>query len=258
MLIINTHSIEMLEFESLHSYSGISHFITTRNGAVSGSSYSSFNMCDYVGDDPMSVEYCRQRMARQLEIPVANLLFPRQVHGDRIAVAEDLSLLDECDALITNQPHLCIGVSTADCVPILLYSPQKQVVGAVHAGWRGTVMHIAAKTVRRMCELYGCEPSGIVAGIGPSISSDSFEVGEEVAQAFREAGFIEVGLRNNITGKPHIDLWEANRQDLLQAGLISEKIEIAEICTYKNPSRLFSARREGIKSGRIASAIMLK
>ena len=96
--------------------------------------------------------------------------------------------LDGVDALFTSLPQVCVSVSTADCVPILLYAPDTKTVAAIHAGWRGTVLQIAAKTVRQMSRETGCNPELIQAAIGPSISQEAFEVGEEVVEAFRQSG----------------------------------------------------------------------
>ena len=121
------------------------------------------------------------------------------------------------DALVTDVPEVCIAVSTADCVPVLLYAPDVKAVAAVHAGWRGTVLRIAGKTVRILMDEYGADPRLMKAGIAPSIGPEAFEVGEEVVDAFREAGFEMSCIlkRDADTGKAHIDLWEANRLQLL-------------------------------------------
>lgn len=121
--------------------------------------------------------------------------------------------MEGVDALVTNVPDVCIAVSTADCVPVLLYAPDRKVVAAVHAGWRGTVLHIARKAASLMIEAYDCDPTQLVAGIGPSISQAAFEVGEEVVKAFQMAasqwsGFFDVmrrlKKRISIYGKPTV------------------------------------------------------
>ncbi|MEG2945146.1 MAG: polyphenol oxidase family protein, partial [Bacteroidales bacterium] len=151
-----------------------------------------------------------------------------------------------------------LTVSTADCVPVLLYCPKRQVVAAVHAGWRGMVKRIISKTVCRMVEQFGCDSADIRAAIGPSISPEAFEVGAEVALAFEEAGFGSAVLPSPIAGKAYIDLWHGAKSDLLAAGVLTENIETAAICTWQQHDRFFSARRLGIRSGRISSGIMLK
>lgn len=198
---------------------------------------------------------------------------PRQVHGMDIVVVDEQMPYDDsmelqavdADAVICSQPGRWIGVRTADCVPVLLYDPVKRVVAAVHAGWRGTVKHIVRLVVDRMCRDLLSLPENILAMIGPSIGPESFEVGEEVAQAFVDAGRQDCVLRKQYTSKgiviypkPHIDLWQSNVMDLLEAGLELEHVDCTPVCTYQQHDYLFSARRQGIETGRIVTAIYLK
>lgn len=198
---------------------------------------------------------------------------PRQVHGVDIVVVDKETPFDaatelqdvDADAVITRQPGQWIGVRTADCVPVLLYDPVKRIVAAVHAGWRGTVKHIVRLTVERMCETFGTQPADILAMIGPSIGPEAFEVGEEVAQCFVEAGREECILRQQYSSigivrypKPHVDLWQSNAMDLLEAGVDLANIDCTPWCTVEHQDVLFSARKQGIDTGRIVTAIMLK
>jgi len=204
--------------------------------------------------------------------PGRGVWMPKQVHGVHIVCVdtetptnESQPLQDvEADAVITAMPGRWIGVRTADCVPVLLYDPVRKVVAAVHAGWRGTVKHITALTVQEMCSLMGCCAQDVFAMIGPSISPESFEVGEEVAEAFVEAGRSDCVLRETRCSwgkiklsKPHIDLWQSNVMDLMEAGLELDHIDCTPWCTYAHYQEIFSARREGIGTGRIVSAICL-
>ena len=168
-------------------------------------------------------------------------------------------MLQGIDALITRMPGCCICISTADCIPALLYDRQRRIVAAVHAGWRGTVNRILAKTLHRMQSAYGTEGTDVIACIGPGISLDSFEVGDEVYEAFRTENFpMEyISVWKPETHKYHIDLWAANRLQLSDFGVPPRQIENAGICTYRQHEDFFSARRLGIKSGRILSGIML-
>lgn len=259
----------MLQFPALSEDCNISHFVTTRQGGVSEGAYASFNPGEYSGDNPEAVRANRKLLSDVLGIPSERIFVPFQVHGVEIRSIEPFFLslpLEEqqlymhgVDALVTNVPGVCIAVSTADCVPVLLYAPDVKTVAAIHAGWRGTVQRIVAKTVRFLIDEYGADPCLMKAGIAPSIGPDAFEVGEEVVDAFREAGFEmpRILKRNVDTGKAHIDLWEANRLQLLSEGLSTGHIELAGICTYTHPDDFFSARRLGIKSGRILSGIIL-
>ena len=226
----------MLQFPALSEDCNISHFVTTRQGGVSKGAYASFNPGEYSGDNPEAVRANRKLLSDAIGIPTERIFAPFQVHGAEIRSIEPsfLSLpLEEqqlymhgVDALVTDVPEVCIAVSTADCVPVLLYAPD-----------------VKAE-----------------AGIAPSIGPEAFEVGEEVVDAFREAGFEMSCIlkRDADTGKVHIDLWEANRLQLLTEGLSAGNIELAGICTYAHPDEFFSARRLGIKSGRILSGIFLR
>ena len=192
-----------------------------------------------------------------------------QVHGSRVAIVERPGMMREelegYDAFVTNRPGVAIGVRTADCVPVLLYDPVERVVAAVHAGWKGTVLHISEGALEAMGQEFGSRPSELKAVMGPSIGPDSFQVGEEVAEKFKEAGFPmdEIwsfrgpGDGSPMSGGHHIDLWKANRWLLAQLGIPPESIEVLGIDTYTTES-LFSARREGVACGRIINSIMLK
>ena len=147
----------------------------------------------------------------------------------------------------------------ADCVPVLLYDPVHHAAGVVHAGWKGTVAEIGRKTVQRMGETFGSRPQDILAGIGPSIGACCFEVGEEVAAAFR-AAFPEAPglLSHSPEGKRTIDLWAANRLQLEAAGLLPAHIDSADVCTKCNAGLFFSYREEHGTTGRFAAWIALK
>lgn len=215
--------------------------------------------------------YCSMR---GFEEAGTGVWMPRQVHGTEIVVVEDGMAYDEtsalqaieADAVITQVKDRWIGVRTADCVPVLLYDPVTRTVAAVHAGWRGTVKHIVRKTVEKMQTMLGVQPEHLLAMIGPSIGPESFEVGEEVAAEFDAAGRSDCVLRQQLgafgqylpLAKPHVDLWQSNAMDLLEAGLELDHIDCTPLCTYQNESVLFSARQQGIETGRIVSAICLR
>ena len=139
-----------------------------------------------------------------------------------------------------------------------MYDKQKIIVAAIHAGWKGMVNHIVIKCIDKMKTTFGSDPLDIIAGIGPSIGPDSFEVGLEVVEQFLENGFSDIYLSSEIKGKAYIDLWEATRLELISAGIAPHNIETAYMCTLKMSDTFFSARKLGIKSGRIATCIMLK
>lgn len=202
----------------------------------------------------------------------ASLPYPviqgHQIHESRVAVIDRPGMtredLEGYDAFVTNLPGVAIGVRTADCVPVLLYDPEKRVVAAVHAGWKGTVLHVSQCAINVMVQDFKCNPASMKAVLGPAIGPDSFQVGEEVATRFKEAGFPIDDIwsfRGPSDGKPmsgghHIDLFKANRWLLEKAGLLPENIQEFGIDTYTNEA-FFSARREGVECGRIINAIML-
>lgn len=251
---LNGSNLPILQSQLLQKEAGIVHFSTMRG--CSDSPYFKYNMCNYTGDSPEHVEASRKAYAEALGIDVCRMWFPRQVHGSEVLVV-DSSMPDgvEADAVITNERNLLIGVSTADCVPVLLYDPVKGVIAAAHAGWRGTIANIVGKTVARMRDAFGSDPSDILAAIGPSISPEAFEVGTEVSDVFVQNGYESCVLGGY--SKPHVDLWSVNEQQLVQQGVLSKNIDQDAICTFFNCDKLFSARRLGIKSGRIVTAIML-
>ena len=198
---------------------------------------------------------------------------PHQVHGCVIReVTDPMTTRDELegvDALVTNVPGVAISVRTADCIPVLMYDPVNKAVAAVHAGWRGTVQCISQKTIGMMRQLYGTDAHELCAVIGPGIGPESFQVGQEVADAFEQAGFPmpeilkDCGPKNPTDDDPmngglHIDLWKANRWILEQAGVKPQNIQVAGICTYRNNNRFYSARREGLKCGRIINVIKIE
>lgn len=173
----------------------------------------------------------------------------KQVHSDTVVVANGLSgSVGEADALITSQPGQMVGIRTADCVPVLLVDPVRRAVAAVHAGWRGTVAAIAAKSVVRMREEFGSRPEDLLAAIGPCIGLCCFEVGPEVGCQFQSIFPQQADSR-------HVDLAEANRIQLVQAGVGEQAIEVAGLCTVCTDREFHSYRRDREKSGRMVSAI---
>ena len=256
----------MLEYGIMRPYSNISCFSTTRHGGCGEGTYATFNCTHYCGDNPEHVKVNLEFVQAFLKNAKANqgkgadvLIIPRQTHTTNVRIVTDNLKpedLQDVDAVVTSLKGHCLCVSTADCIPVLLYDKVKLVIAAVHAGWRGTVGRIVEKTIDVMKSHFGTEGKDLVACIGPGISLASFEVGDEVYAAFAGAGF-DMDLIARKYEKWHLDLWEANRLQLLAKGVLPEHIEVAGICTYQHHEDFFSARRLGIKSGRILSGIMM-
>lgn len=258
----------LLEYGLLNACSNIFAFSTTRHGGVSQGKYASFNCTPYTGDDPHCVERNVQILCQQLPQPPQELIIPYQTHGTRAVCIDQHFLqadatarheqLQQTDALITALPGICICISTADCIPVLLYDRTHQVIAAIHAGWRGTVCGIVPHTLQAMQQSFGTRGSDLQAAIGPGISLNVFEIGEEVYEAFRQAGFPMnlISEWKPETHKHHIDLWAAIRLQLQDFGISALQVENAGICTYSQPQDFFSARRLGIRSGRILTGII--
>lgn len=151
-------------------------------------------------------------------------------------------------------------MATADCVPITISEPDSGVIAVVHAGWRGTVNRIVKNAIQLIIDSYGCDPTKLLVGIGPSISLKSFEVGDEVVDKFERAGFElnKILWYNTSSDKHHVDLWKANALLIASCGVPFGNISVANICTYERHEEFFSARRLSIKSGRTITGIMLK
>lgn len=191
-----------------------------------------------------------------------------QVHGSRVAVIDRPWMtreeLEGYDAFVTNLPGVAIGVRTADCVPILIYDPSHRVIAAVHSGWKGTVLKISQSTIKLMGEQFGTTPEDLLAVIGPCIGPKSFQVGEEVVEKFKDAGFPMPqiwsfqgdGDGSPMSGGHHIDLPLANRWILQECGMRTKNIRVFPIDTYQDPA-FYSARREGVQCGRNINAIRM-
>jgi YfiH family protein len=264
-MIKNIHEIAPLRFFShLNQDEDILHFVSSRGGGVSKGIYHSLNLSYTAGDDREYVTENRKRLAEELGITPAHLVFPGQSHSANVRVIrseeEIKEGISETDALITQLPQVCVSVLVADCVPLLFYDRENRVVAAAHAGWRGTVQSIAVKVIETMKKEFGSDPSAILAGIGPSIGPDSYEVGENVIGEVKTNMHMDPDtvLLNPSDQKAHFDLWAANRQQLVYSGVQSNHIEEARIDTYQTHELFFSARRLGNPCGRFAAGIMKK
>ena len=259
--------MELVRLDFADRVEGVEAFSTTRGEVRAGKPYSGVNLCDYVGDDALRVLDARLMLAMDLGIDLDDLVMPRQTHSCRVAVIDERfrsmdidkqeAALEGVDALVTSLKGVAIGVNTADCVPIILVDPVAGIIAAAHAGWRGTVGRIGEAVIKEMCR-QGAQVGRIQATMGPSICQQCFEVGDEVVEAFKKAGF-DLGtivMRNTATGKAHIDLRAANRAVLIAAGVPAAGIITSRHCSRCESDRFFSARRLGTASGRTLTAII--
>jgi YfiH family protein len=252
--VVRKNGLRLWEFDNLANQSTIKHFVTGRNtlGDQFTLSYSST-------PDKEAVRQNRKAIADAFGIPEQRLVLPSQVHKTnilRVTSETAKTELMDIDALITSERGICIAVMSADCVPVLLFDRKNCIVGAVHSGWRGTVARILEKTLERMKNEFGTRGEDIIAGIGPSVSQDQYEVGEEVVmevqRAFGPASDLMVHLPNS---KARLDLWKANTVQLLEFGVPLSAIEVSDLCTVRDNQDFFSARKGD--SGRFAAGIML-
>lgn len=256
------------EHEPLKSYvfpsllgDGIVHGAFARLGGSSQGPFASLNVGWHVGDDPEHVKANHETICSAVGLDTQTLVSCRQVHGDVVAVVsggDGGQTLRNTDALITNQRGLLLLIRLADCVPVFLHDPENKVIGLAHAGWKGTLLEIAAKTVRSMVETCGSRPEAIRGGLGPAIGPCCFEVGPEVVAAVRAlfADEADIVLDMLPSGKAHLDLWKANAQQLRAAGVT--QIETADICTCCRKDLFYSHRGENGHTGRFAAVMGLR
>ncbi len=231
------------------------------NGAegVSQGAYGRLNLCHYVNDNIEHVERNRALFCSHNGIEGERLFVPRQTHSCNVKRAEVGITLEETDGLICNMTGACIGVNTADCLPVLIYDPTHHAAAAIHAGWRGLASRIVTKGIEMMKREFGSVPSDLICAVGPAISEEIYEVGDELKVQFTEAGFPieEIFSDREDWVKSHLSLQRAVRWELMKCGVTEENMEISDVCTYQNTERFFSARRLGIDSGRVFSGVIL-
>jgi len=244
-------------------------FTTSRHGGVSTGNFGSFNLGIYTADDPASIKQNLEILQESLPAKPAVWVIPHQIHADESLVIDDsyLQSSDEVrkqmvegkDALITREPGVCLCITTADCIPLIFYDQTHHAIAMAHAGWRGTVKRIGFNTLKQMHEHYGTEGKDVIACIGPGISLEGLEVGDEVYDSFKLAGFPmeRISEWKRHTHKYHINLWLANRMQLTDFGIPENQIEMSGVCTYRHYQDFFSARRLGTESGRMLTGIFL-
>lgn len=268
MYLNQTGEIPFYQFEKLKNQTGVLHFASTRHGGTSTGDCGTLNM-DFTEDDSIeNILENRNRMAISVGFNPDAYVFSEQVHGDNVVIINNImkgsgllnkeSHIPSADAMITNEPGICLITKTADCVPIVLYDPVKRVIASIHTGWRGTMLRIAAKTVEVMLGKFNCKPKDIIAGIGPSIGACCYEVGDDVINTVQQTFGNTDNFLKAIEGKEkrHLDLWYTNRYILENIGLLPDNIEVAELCTSCNTD-FFSWRRDGKTTGRLATGIIL-
>ncbi len=267
LAVHETASVPYYSFPSFEKIPFVRHGFSTRMGGVSEGVFASMNLSFTRGDREEAVRENFARFCRAIGVDEHHVVISAQEHHTvvREIVAEDIGRgitrergYTDVDGLMTNVPGVVLCTQYADCVPLFFVDPVKRVVATSHSGWKGTVAMIGAVTVRRMQEVYGCEPADILAGIGPSIGPCCFEVDSPVYDAFSALPFLDASvLHDDGNGKFHIDLWETNRRILLEAGLKAEHITVTDLCTKCHSDTFWSHRVTGWDRGSLAAFISI-
>ncbi len=247
-----------MQFSIFEGVAGFHHALSTRADGVSTGEFSSLNLGFHVGDDVEAVQENRRLLARNAGFDVSRLVAAQQVHGANVRViSSDVagsgaldweSALPDCDALATNEADLPLLIQVADCAPVLLVDPIHRAVAVVHAGWRGALAGAASNALAAMQREFGTEPNGVLAAIGPCLSVENLEVGEEVAGQV-EAKNVGAVVRGSFA-KPHLDLRTIIRDDLTSAGVMESNIEISPLCPRDRNDLFFSHRGQNGRAGR--------
>jgi len=226
----------------------VPNFCTTRYGGISLWPYSSLNLGFNTSDNPKNIKENMAILLKRLHMPVGKCVYLNQIHTDKIYhvdasyCGKSLEKPDiEGDGLFTEEKGICLFVMLADCVGLILYEPEKQVIGVCHSGWKGCVLNICGKLVENMVKNCGCDSEKLIAGISPAICGDCYNVGYEIAQNFTPE------YRNylfNIKNSWRIDLIGIVKHQLLEKGIKKENIYVSDICTYENTHIFYSHRAE--------------
>lgn len=280
MIITHKNGVSFLEFETFAKYPGITHGIFTRNAGVSTGPFRSLNISFGVGDDELNVRRNREIISKCLDRK--DLVFADQVHGSKVIVFSkdnhhpitfDSNLCEKVgpfetfnkqtgvtspdfeykyvgDALVTNIPKKVLVIQVADCQSIIMYDPVRQVVANVHSGWRGSINNIIGLTIMVMNKSFDCNSGDIVAGIGASL-------GPCCAEFVNYEKEIPKKYWKYKDDNDYFDFWSLSCDQLCQAGVLIDNVNLSRLCTKCNPDHFFSFRGEG-DTGRFASVIGLK
>lgn len=243
------------------------HAVSTRLGGVSGENFGSLNLSLKVGDNPIRVRENRDLLFRSLDMDQSRLVTVNQVHGDKVLKTgpehrpEPGENLGDGDGLITNEPGVPIAILVADCLPVMIFDPVHKAIGLAHAGWRGTVNHVAPKTLLTMGDEYGTKAEEVRVALGPCIGPCCYEVGADVKAEFEEVfpwGKEVLTLSGRERWK--LDLPEANARQLLEIGVKAENLIRPGLCTVENMGLFYSHRVEASEkgqTGRVGAVMMV-
>ena len=269
ILEVEDGEVPYLRYPLLSDTGIVKHGFSTRIGGVSEGCYVSMNLSFTRGDREEDVRENFRRIADAIGVRCEDMVFSQQTHTSNVRVVTEADrgmgitrplAWQDVDGLVTDVPGICLVTFYADCVPLFFVDPVKKVIGLSHSGWRGTVAKIGKETVRKMREVYGCDPGDILAAVGPSICQDCYEVSEEVIRQF-QAHFLEKDWASLFykkeNGKYQLDLWRANALIFLESGIKTEHIAVTNICTHCNSDVLYSHRAMRDQRGNLAAFLAL-
>ncbi|MFN2250271.1 MAG: peptidoglycan editing factor PgeF [Anaerolineae bacterium] len=249
---------------------GVTAVVSSRRGGASEAPFESLNMAFHVGDVDEAVEANRRKLFQALDVDPAVVVTCEQVHGSAVHVArsgdagrgslELASAIRETDALVTAERDLCLMVVVADCVPLVLFDPHRRVLAIAHCGWQGTAQGVADATLETMTGQLECRAADVIAALGPSICAQHYEVGPEVAATFRRGAWAAEASPLQQVGEERwlLDLRAANAMRLRALGVRQENVHMTGTCTFESPDDLYSHRRSGSPTGRVAACVMMR
>ncbi len=240
----------IIKSKILSGINGLVHGISTKAG---GSAPFYNTLSRHVGDDESAVAENRSRFFGSLGIDGSRLAHANQIHSGSVTLVKSPGLFKETDALITAEKDLYLVISVADCLPVMIYDPVKNVIANIHSGWRGTQKGIVTNAVSLMASEFSSSPADMIVFIGPGISREYFEVGREVAELFDDK-YVSFGDSGK-SAKPFIDIGAVVMDQLNDAGVKPDNIESSGLCTYSSPDLLHSYRRDRENSGRMFAVI---
>ena len=252
---------------------GLTHAISTRLGGVSAAPYDSLNLGLHTDDKEKNVLANRQMFLNAIGLDINKTVTAKQIHKDKIYIVEKednirgatsySNAIDDTDALVTNLNGVPLSLFFADCVPIILYDPVQKAIGISHAGWQGTVLNIAQKTVLKMKDSFNSNPSDILVAIAPSIGPCCYEVDDKIYKEFKNSTYNQLPEKqfsNLFTPKKdryHLNLQDTNKADLIISGIQPSNIYISNICTSCHNDTYFSHRKDNGTTGRFSAVVCL-
>ncbi|HWQ96975.1 MAG TPA: peptidoglycan editing factor PgeF [Clostridia bacterium] len=249
---------------ALTHIAGVDHGFTAKSGGVSEGYFASLNLSFTRPEKRENVMENYRIFCRAAEIPFDTMVMDSYEHGTTVLKVDRSDAgkgylfdpLPACDGLVTNDPAVTLITGHADCMAFYFVDPVKRCIGLAHAGWRGALGRIGIKVVERMASEYGSNPADIIAGVGPSICPDCFEVGDNVAEEFA-LGFQDLPcVLPQENARPHVDLWMIACAQFVEAGVLPEHISLFDVCTVTTP-RLYSHRRDKGNTGGMAAYLRL-